>query len=105
MTQGGDPRFLAALDTLRELHLSKGHDYANQADPLRNYVRSSEDCGIEPWRGALLRLAEKYNRITNLVAKDVPPKHETIEDTLMDLAALSLIVLSLRARTVTTNDR
>lgn len=94
----GDADFLAALDELRVLHLSKGGDYADQDDPLRNYVNSSQDCGIEPWRGALLRLAEKYHRITNLLRKDVAPNHESIEDTLMDLAALALIVRSLRRR-------
>ena len=94
----GDPDFLAALDELRAMHLSKGSDYADLTDPLRNYVRSSEDCGVEPWRGALLRLAEKYHRITNLLAKDATPNYESIEDTLMDLAALALIVRSLRRR-------
>lgn len=94
----GDPGFLAALDELRALHLSKGHDYADRTDPLKNYVQSSHDCGVEPWRGALLRLSEKYHRIKNLLAKDATPNFESIDDTLMDLAALSLIVRSLRAR-------
>lgn len=98
MTHQGDPDFLAALDELRAMHLSKGSDYADRHDPLRNYVRSSADCGVEPWRGALLRLAEKYHRITNLLAKQAMPNHESIEDTLMDLAALALIVRSLRRR-------
>ncbi len=97
-THRGDPDFLAALDELRALHLTKGADYADLHDPLRNYVRSSSDCGIEPWRGALLRLAEKYHRITNLMAKQAEPNHESIEDTLMDMAALALIVRSLRRR-------
>jgi hypothetical protein len=98
MTHKGDPDFLTALDELRALHLSKGGDYATIADPLRNYVQSSQDCGVEPWRGALLRLSEKYHRITNLLAKQATPNHESIEDTLMDLAALALIVRSLRRR-------
>lgn len=94
----GDPDFLSALDEMRALHLSKGGDYADPADPLRNYVASSEDCGVEPWRGALLRLSEKYHRIINLLRKGAAPNHESIEDTLMDMAALSLIVRSLRRR-------
>ena len=98
MTYQGDPDFLIALDELRALHLSKGHDYADSTDPLRNYVRSSQDCGVEPWRGALLRLSEKYHRITNLLRKGEAPQHEAIDDTLMDLAALALIVRSLRRR-------
>jgi hypothetical protein len=98
MTHAGDPDFLAALDELRALHLSKGHDYADATDPLRNYVESSRDCGVQPWRGAMLRLSEKYHRLTNLIAKDATPNFESLEDTLMDMAALALIVRSLRRR-------
>lgn len=94
----GDPGFLQALDDLKALHLAKGFDYADSSDPLKNYVQSSHDCGVEPWRGALLRLSEKYHRITNLLAKGADPNFETIDDTLMDLSALALIVRSLRAR-------
>ena len=46
----GDPRFLQALDELRALHLSKGHDYADAGDPLRNYQVSADDNGVPAWR-------------------------------------------------------
>ena len=94
----GDPGFLAALDELRALHLSKGHDYADETDPLRNYVESARDAGIEPWRAAFARLSEKYHRAVNLLKKCEEPKHESLDDTFMDLAAMSLIVRSLRKR-------
>jgi hypothetical protein len=94
----GDPGFLKALDELRELHLSKGHDYADAEDPLRNYVVSAEAGGVEPWRGAFIRLAEKFHRLSNLLRKGEPPNHESLDDTFMDLAAMALIVRSLRAR-------
>lgn len=94
----GDPGFLQALDELRALHLSKGHDYADSTDPLKNYVQSSRDGGVEPWRGAFLRFSEKYHRFCNLIAKNETPNFESLDDTLMDLAALALIVRSLRAR-------
>lgn len=94
----GDPGFLQALDDLRALHLSKGHDYADATDPLRNYVQSALDGGIEPWRAAWIRLSEKYHRFVNLTRKGDAPNHESLDDTLMDLAALALIARSLRAR-------
>ena len=100
MTMAGDPGFLQALDDLRALHLSKNHDYADESDALRNYVMSAKDSGVEPWRAAFLRLSEKYHRFCNLTKKGAVPKHESVDDTLMDLAALALIVRSLRARTV-----
>ena len=94
----GDPRFLQYLDDLRALHLSKGHDYADASDPLKNYVQSGIDAGIEPWRAAFARLSEKYHRVVNLLNKDEAPNHESLDDTFMDLAAMSLIVKSLRDR-------
>lgn len=96
----GDPGFLSALDELRALHLSKGGDYADSTDPLKNYVCSARDGGVEPWRAAFLRLCEKYHRIVNLLNKGGTPNFESIDDTFMDLAAMSLIVRSLRARRV-----
>lgn len=94
----GDPGFLLALDELKALHLSKGHDYADSTDPLKNYVQSAKDGGVEPWRAAFLRLSEKYHRVVNLLNKLEEPNHESLDDTFMDLAAMSLIVRSLRAR-------
>lgn len=94
----GDPGFLAALDDLKALHLSKGGDYADASDPLKNYVCSARDGGVEPWRAAFLRMSEKYHRVVNLLNKSEEPNHESLDDTFMDLAALALIVRSLRAR-------
>ena len=95
----GDPRFLQALDELRALHLSKGHDYADAGDPLRNYQVSADDNGVPAWRAAQLRLSEKYHRLCNLTRGDErQPEHESLDDTLLDLAAMALIVRSLRQR-------
>lgn len=98
----GDPKFLHDLEVLRALHLSKGHDYADETDPLKNYVQSGHDAGIEAWRAAFARLSEKYHRLVNLLAKGETPNHESLDDTFMDLAAMALIVKSLRARDTST---
>ena len=99
----GDPRFLQALDELRALHLSKGHDYADAGDPLRNYQVSADDNGVPAWRAAQLRLSEKYHRLMNLTrGSERVPNHESLDDTLLDLAAMALIVRSLRARAAVT---
>lgn len=97
-TPQGDPGFLRALDALRALHVSKGGDYADTADPLRNYTVSAADNGVPAWRAAQMRLSEKYHRLVNLTKDGRSPNHESVEDTLMDMAALALIVLSLRQR-------
>lgn len=98
MASKGDPQFLAYLDELRAMHLSKGGDYATEADPLLNYVTSAADNGLPAWRAAQLRLSEKYRRLVNLTLDGRQPNHESLDDTLMDLAALALIVRSLRKR-------
>ncbi len=99
----GDPRFLQALYELRVLHLSKGHDYADAGDPLRNYQVSADDNGVPAWRAAQLRLSEKYHRLMNLTrGSERVPNHESLDDTLLDLAAMALIVRSLRARAAVT---
>jgi len=98
MAHKGDPSFLQYLEELRALHISKGGDYANESDPLLNYVTSAMDNGLPPWRAAQLRLSEKYRRLINLTLDGRTPNHEGLDDTLMDMAALCLIVRSLRAR-------
>lgn len=95
----GDPIFLQALDELRALHLSKGADYADEADPLRNYQQSADDNGLPAWRAAQLRLSEKYHRLMVLTrGEGRVPNHESLDDTLIDIAAIALIVRSLRRR-------
>lgn len=98
MSSTGDQRFLGYLRELEALHLSKGGDYASVEDPLLNYVTSASDNGLPAWRAAQLRLSEKYRRLINLTTDGRAPNHESLDDTLMDLAALALIVRSLRAR-------
>lgn len=94
-----DAHFLQALDELRALHISKGQDYADAADPLRNYTVSGADNGLPAWRAAQLRLSEKYHRLVNLTrGHERAPQHESVDDTLMDLAAMALIVRALRHR-------
>ena len=106
----GDPTFLRLLDelfpvieqeiaALRALHLSKGADYADASDPLRNYAQAAADNGLPAWRAAQTRLSEKYHRLTNLTKPDSPiPQFESVADTYRDLAALALITLALRTR-------
>lgn len=99
----GDPRFLQALEELRALHLTKGADYADAADPLRNYQQSADDNGLPAWRAAQLRLSEKYHRLMVLTrGAGRVPNHESLDDTLIDIAAIALIVRSLRQRAAVT---
>lgn len=62
--------------------------------------RMCETFGVSSFLGCLVRLSDKYIRITNLVKN---PKNEqvgeNIKDTLFDLAAYSLIAICLLEET------
>ena len=85
----GDPRFYQLLDEIAALHSRKNHDYARTDEPLSNFHRSLA-LGIEPWRGVLIRMSDKWSRLEQL-AGGKSPKNESMRDTLIDLAVYALI--------------
>lgn len=89
----GDPRFHALLADIAELHDRKQHDYGKVHDPFAN-VRASEEWGVEPWVGAMIRATDKVRRL-QAAALGSELRNEGIEDSLMDLATYSLIALVL----------
>jgi hypothetical protein len=94
----GSPEYLKLLDDMRSLHVNKNAGYAGagNTDPWANF-RMSEAFGVAPFLGVLTRMSDKYIRITNLV-KDPTNERvgESLDDTLMDLAAYALIAICLR---------
>ncbi len=75
------------------MHDLKQKDYGRPDDPFAN-VRGSEDFGIEPWVGAVLRGNDKMRRL-QIAAKGGSLSNEGIEDSLLDLAVYSTIGLVL----------
>lgn len=92
----GHPRFHQLLEEIGELHNRKNADYAGGHDPLAN-LRGSERLGIEAWKGVLVRLGDKFDRINNLALRNgvAEVKDESIIDTLMDNAVYSLLCIIL----------
>lgn len=92
----GHPMFYELLEAMAALHSRKNHDYAGKADPLRNF-KKAELQGIEPWRGVLLRMSDKWSRLESFAKQDTcMVEDETIEDTLLDNAIYSLLCIILR---------
>jgi hypothetical protein len=85
----GDPRFYRLLEEIAELHSRKNHDYAKTDEPLSNFNKSRA-LGIEPWRGVLVRMSDKWSRIEQL-AGGKTAKNESLRDSLVDLAVYALI--------------
>jgi hypothetical protein len=92
--QPGSLPFLELLEELRTLHLSKSQDYGSESDPLANIRQGAEFVGIEPWRGCLVRVADKVQRLKTY-CRTGRLVHEGVRDTLLDLAAYSLLGIVL----------
>ncbi len=90
---GGDPRFDGWLTKLSRLHARKQHDYGAKTDPFSN-VRASQDFGIKPWVGALVRLNDKMNRLKRFAERGTLA-NESATDSMQDIAVYALIALIL----------
>jgi len=83
---------------MADLHSRKNSDYAGSQDPLSNF-RRAEQFGIPAWKGALVRMSDKWSRIVTLATKEqAEVRDESFEDTLIDLAVYSLLTIILRKR-------
>ena len=89
----GSELFHHELGRLGELHDSKQADYGRPDDPFAN-VRASDEFGIDPWIGCMIRANDKMRRIQTH-AKGNSLKYESVEDSLRDLAVYSIIALCL----------
>ena len=90
----GSLPFLELVEELRQLHLRKSQDYGTRSDPLANVRNAADLIGIAPWRAGLVRVAEKVQRI-RAFCHNGHLANEGVLDSLMDLAAYSLIVAVL----------
>lgn len=88
-----NPKFDALIEELKALHEAKNHDYAHDGDPLSNFKRAAS-LGVEPWRGVLVRMSDKWSRIEQLSSGKVP-KNESLRDSLIDLSAYALLAILL----------
>ena len=95
--------FCAVLDAMRAMHLAKSSDYGTADDPLAN-LRASDEFGIEPWHATLVRMNDKITRLKTF-AKKRSLRNEGFEDTLIDLACYSILVLMLYRETLQPSGR
>jgi len=90
----GHPGFYELLKTMADIHSRKNVNYAKASDALSNF-RMSNELGINPFKGCLIRMSDKWSRICQL-SKGVPDLvGESLEDTLVDLANYSIISILL----------
>jgi hypothetical protein len=80
---------------MKRLHDRKNADYSEKGLPLSNF-RLCKSFGVSPFVGTMVRISDKYSRLTQLVMKMQEGRapsisEERITDTLMDLAVYCLI--------------
>ena len=86
--------FVRLLAEMQRLHESKSADYGSEEDPLANVRSGADFVNIEPWRGCMVRIADKVQRLRTF-CRTGRLVHEGVRDTLMDLAAYSLLAIVL----------
>lgn len=91
-------RFHEILQELGDLHDRKQQDYGRDKDPFAN-VRGSEEWGVRPWVGAMIRANDKIKRLQNFAVKG-SLANESAEDSFRDLAVYAIIGLVLREEEV-----
>ena len=89
----GDSRFHELLKEIGDLHNKKQADYGTDADPFAN-VRASQEFGVAPWIGALVRLNDKVVRLKQFARRGALA-NESAKDSMMDIAVYALIALVL----------
>ena len=86
-----NPDFDDALEQLKELHDKKNQDYCGSNNPYANLERV-ERIGVEPWRGVVIRMMDKFERLENFCRTgDLANDEEWIDDTFKDLAIYSVL--------------
>lgn len=76
-----------------EVVVAKRSDYGGDSQPFAN-LYASQVVGVEPWRGALVRLLDKVSRLRTLAERGglAAVREETLVDTAID--ALNYVVLA-----------
>lgn len=86
--------FDQTIDKMREIMLSKGNDYANE-DRLSNFKLAGSICGLTPQQNCLSLIATKVARLGVLLKEKSEPNNESIEDSLVDMANYTLLLIMI----------
>lgn len=78
------PIFSTLLDQIKDTHEKKNHDYGN------SFAKSMDEFGMS---AAAIRLSDKLNRFKSLIKKEAQVEDESIEDTLLDMAAYAIMTV------------
>lgn len=86
--------YLELLDHMRELHISKNHDYALSDNPFSNFEQAADYAGIPVTDVFHVMQGIKVARLNALKAEGKTPNNESILDTRLDKIAYELLELA-----------
>ena len=87
-------KYNEVLDKMKEFYEAKKQKYLPEEE-LGNF-RESIKIGVPPWKGAFVRLQDKYLKACNLIlGKEINLEDKELIDTLLDLANCAVITLCL----------
>lgn len=88
------PSFLEGLEKMATIHASKNEDYASRDNPFSNFDVSEYGLRLfrNPRDGAFVwPIFTKLARLSTLLNSEKEPNHESIEDTMIDIANYLLL--------------
>lgn len=92
----GDPTYISLLEEMKSLHIRKNAGYTGDSQDRWANFRLSESFGVSTFLGVMVRMSDKWIRITNLIKNpEFDMVGEAIEDTLLDLASYALIAVCI----------
>lgn len=89
-------QFNSLLNDMGNIMQAKNQDYSGSAeDPFTNFnmIELVTKGEISRAQGCLVRMTDKLSRTHRLLTREAAVKTETIEDTLIDLANYSLLLI------------
>jgi len=96
MTREDERKFFnAILQKIKNIHDSKNADYSTTQNSLSNFYLC-EEMGIPAWKGCLVRMTDKISRLMTFAQTEkYEVRDEKFEDTAMDLAVYSILLIIL----------
>ena len=88
--------FKIITDKIRATQISKQGDYANK-DVLSNFKVAGANCGLSAEMQCLSLIATKVARLGVLLKSQDSPNHESIRDSVLDMANYSILLDMLLA--------
>lgn len=90
-----NPKFDAHLETMRAVHDAKNADYATAGNPYSNFELAATVGGCSVDTVFRVLLGVKLARLDELL-KGKTPKHESIDDSVLDLSVYAALWASYR---------